>query len=82
MYWPGTGLSTNNGLFNGTAVNAVVDNLASWFNVFSTAAFPVVVLSQTGSSTAVVTAVDADLVPDTMRRRRNKLTSTRHSATV
>lgn len=82
-YW-GEAIDTTTRLGNATAINAAVDALALWINnlTASTPTTTGVVVSQTHGTTATITSIDADNVIDTQRRRRNKLTSTRHSHTV
>lgn len=83
MYFPATGVTVaGTGLMNAAAVDSLVDALRSVFTVHVAGGFPPVVLSQTTSSSQPIKTIDADYVPDTQRRRRNRLTSTRHSATV
>lgn len=75
---------TATGLANTTAINTLVDALATYFtnlNAFSTPIIPAVV-SQTQGVARPIVSVDADGVLDTQRRRRNKLTGPRHSHTV
>lgn len=77
-------LSTTTGLAIATAPNNCADALAAYLtdlHTLSAQTHPVVA-SPTTSSSHTITSVDVDLVPDTQRRRRNKLVSTRHSATV
>lgn len=82
MYWPATGTAISNttGLLNTGLVNNCVDALATFFGALTGGT--AVVVSQTNTTMQEVTSVDADYVPDTQRRRVNKLTSSRHSATV
>lgn len=82
LYLVANGVSIGAGLFNSGAVNAVVDATATFFTGIGAAGGGPVVLSQTAGSTARITSVDADYVPDTQRRRSQKLSSTRHSHTV
>jgi hypothetical protein len=83
MYWPATGGGlTSNGLLATSNTDALVDKLAALFTVLAAASTPAVVVSQTNTTFNQITSVDADYIPDTQRRRRNKLVSTRHSHTV
>lgn len=66
-------------LYASTEVNNLVDKFAA-FCTGSTS--PVVVVSRTSGTMHSVTSVDADLVPDTQRRRRNQLSTARHSHAV
>jgi hypothetical protein len=71
------------GMLPSTNVNALVDTFALWISEQITLGTNVpVVVSQSQSVVRTIVAVDADLVPDTQRRRRNKLTSARHTHTV
>lgn len=80
MYLPYTGGSVDAaGHMDSALVDSTVDALANWFDVLRDAGSPAVVVSQTTTSRALVTGLDADYLPDTQRRRRNKLTSARHS---
>jgi hypothetical protein len=83
IYVPATGIViTDNGLMTAGPVNALVDGFASVLTELSTDPLTAVVVSQTLGVATPITSVDADLVPDTQRRRVNKLHSTRHSHTV
>jgi hypothetical protein len=71
------------GMLPSTNVNNLVDTFALWISEQITLGTNVpVVVSQSQSVVRTIVAVDADLVPDTQRRRRNKLTSARHTHTV
>lgn len=83
MYWPATGaLMDSQGKYDVTQVNDIVDALATWFTALNSATPKCSVVSQTTSSVHTITSVDADTVPDTQRRRANKLNSIRHSHSV
>ena len=85
IYVPTTGLivSTGTYLFSTGPVQSMVSTLATFFTfVKSVSPQQAVVVSQTHSSTQPIVSVDANYVPDTQRRRANRLTSTRFSATV
>lgn len=85
IYLPATAqpLQTANYLMTAAPVNACVDALATWFTfIKSVSPLAAVVVSQTHSNTQPIVSVDANLVPDTQRRRANRLTSSRHSANV
>jgi len=81
MYFPANGSNHSgaSGLINGAQSDGLVDALGVLFQSLSSAGAPAVVVSQTGGTRATVTSVDADYVPDTQRRRSNKLHSIRHS---
>lgn len=85
IYLPTCGFSMMGGtnhLFNSTPVNALVDAFANFLTTYGVGGATPVVVSRVGGVMEPITAVDADLVPDTQRRRRGKLSSTRHTATV
>lgn len=85
IYLPTCGFSMMSGgghVFSGSQVADLVDKFAAFLTTEAGGAAPPVVVSRTGSSMAPITAVDADVVPDTQRRRRAQLTSTRHSHSV
>lgn len=83
MYWPMTSATVGStGLFAGGQMDAITDALAAHFTALKTASFIPVVVSQTRNATYPITSVDNDEVPDTQRRRANKLRTPRHSATV
>lgn len=83
MFFPATGIALgSNGLATPTPVDQLVDAWGDWFNELHDGTAPAVVVSQLTTSTHEVTSVSADYVPDTQRRRRNKLRSARHTATV
>lgn len=67
-----------------TKINAIVDSLAAYYNATLALGGDIVpvVVSQTLTADNAITSVDADYVIDTQRRRRNQLTSSRHSAAV
>ena len=72
-----------NHIFASSNVNNCVDYLALYLSALQlTGDYTPVVVSQTGGTSNVITSVDADLVPDTQRRRANRLTSARHSSPV
>lgn len=81
MYWPANGaaFTVATDLFVSTAVDALVDALGIWFQTLAAGGVHAGVVSQTAGTFAQLTSVDADYVPDTQRRRANKLHSTRHS---
>lgn len=77
------GVTAGNGMFPSAGVNAAVDALALYATEITTGGtHHLVVVSQTHGSSQPVTSIDCDLVPDTQRRRRNKLVSARHSHAV
>lgn len=78
----GPSLSGTTGLGQATQINAAVDKLALWAQDLATAGTHLSVLSQTDGLMRTVTAVDADTVIDTQRRRRNALRAPRHSHVV
>jgi hypothetical protein len=85
LYLPTCGASMMSGslhMFLESAVDTLVDDFANYLSMANTGGRVVSVVSRTGSSSEPVTSVDADLVPDTQRRRRDKLTSARHSASL
>lgn len=98
IYLPCTDIpiSGSTGLALSTTINNAVDKLANMLDSHKIAGLnqPVVVsqglsVHRDGSPnttwtpfTTTITSVDADYVVDTQRRRRNKLTSARHSAAV
>lgn len=85
IYLPATAaaLTTATYLFVATPVNQCVTALATWFTfIKSVSPLAAVVVSQTHGNTQPIVSVDANLVPDTQRRRANKLTSARFSANV
>lgn len=85
LYLPTSGFSIMGGsghLFASSVVNSLVDKFAAWLSTYSATGADPVVVSRTHGVMHTITSVDADLVPDTQRRRRNKLTSARHSAPV
>jgi hypothetical protein len=64
-------------------LNTVCDKLRDYCRSVATGGIVhVVVVSQTHSFTNPVTSISADDIPDTQRRRRNKLVGTVHTATV
>lgn len=71
-----------NGLMDANGVNANVDRLATYLSAQLLGGRPGVVVSTTAGNTHPITQVDADLVPDTQRRRVNKLRSSRHASAV
>ena len=82
--YDGASVSTTTRTGDSTKIDTLVDALADYYtNVIavSVGTIPVVV-SQTLASYNQITSVDADYVIDTQRRRRNKLTSARHSNAV
>lgn len=83
MYWPMTSATiANTGFFAGGQLDAITDALAAHFTSLATGTFHAVVVSQTRNTTYPIISVDNDEVPDTQRRRANKLHTPRHSATV
>lgn len=83
MYWPATGVPMIAGnQMTHSNIDNMVDFLAQYFTDSTSAGFPFVVLSQKLGTSASITSVEADYIADTQRRRRNKLTSTRHSTDV
>jgi hypothetical protein len=83
MYLPATGVVViAGGEMTHGDIDNTVDFLAVWFGALAAGGFVPVVLSQKLSASNAVTRVDADYVPDTQRRRRNKLVTTRHSHAV
>jgi hypothetical protein len=82
LYLVANGVGIGAGLFLSGAVNAVVDATATFFTGIGGGSSGPVVLSQTAGTSARITSVDADYVPDTQRRRSQKLSSVRHSHTV
>jgi len=83
MYLPATAAPmAPGGLFNNAQIDSIVDKLTDWLAQLKAAGSIPVVLSKTSGTTQPITSVDADYVPDTQRRRRNKLTSARHSHVV
>ena len=83
MYFPGIGILTQTtGLHDSTKVDTAVTSTAAWFTTRNSISPSVNVVSQTGTSAALVTQVSADYVPDTQRRRVNKMTSARKTANV
>lgn len=73
------------GLFAGTGTTGAAGNIAEAFNNFKTnnPAVPVVISKVGGTVvTNPVTSVDVGNVPDSQRRRRNRLTEVRVSANV
>lgn len=75
-------MSGSNHLFNTTPVDTLVDDFANVLSAAAAAGHNPVVASAAASALYVITSVDADYVPDTQRRRRNKLTTGRHSQVV
>lgn len=68
-----------NGAGSSSLVNTLVDKTAALMSFWNVSPNNAVVVSQTNSSSSVITSVDADVIVDTQRRRRNNLTATRHS---
>lgn len=62
-------------------INTLVDKWAALFSA-TPPGVNAVVVSQTHGLATPITSVDADIIPDTQRRRRNRLIATRHSAAV
>lgn len=83
MYLPanGTGQGTA-GLFTNGAIDTAVTGTAAYFSTRNDITGGVCVVSQTATSSALVTSVSADYIPDTQRRRNNKLASTRKTVAV
>lgn len=81
MYWPATGMTvvSATGLFSTVSTNALVDAIGVWFQTLAAGSIHACVVSQTAGSLQDLTSVDCDYVPDTQRRRTNKMHSTRHS---
>jgi hypothetical protein len=83
LYVPYTGGAvTSAGLLDSTITNNMVDKLASWLNFLRAGTVSPNVVSQTTGVARPITSVDADYIPDTQRRRRGRLTSARHAASV
>lgn len=84
MYLPTCGASMSRGdshTWQTTKVSDLVDKFAA-FCTSQVALSPVSVVSRTHTVANVVNRIDADFVPDTQRRRRNQLATSRHSAAV
>lgn len=82
MYWPASGAGiAGAGLFGGD-LNTLTDKLALLFTAISSGGDHACVVSLTDSVTRPITSVDNDQVPDTQRRRTNKLFTARHSHAV
>jgi hypothetical protein len=77
-------VDTTAGTWPPTPINDVVDNLATYLTSFIGGAGSIgpVVVSPTLTAMNLITSVDADYVPDTQRRRGDRIRSTRHSHTV
>jgi len=84
MYWPANGIlhSAASGLYSPAPCDGVTDALSALFTSQNLAGPKVSVISQMHTSAAAVLSVDNDYVPDTQRRRSNKLHSLRHSHVV
>lgn len=85
LYLPTTGFSmmAAGHLFASSAVNALVDDFVDFGSDLLSLDHELQVVSRLGDGAArSVISVDADYVPDTQRRRRNKLTSARHSGII
>jgi hypothetical protein len=83
MYIPANGVVVGTGVMAAGIVDAAVNGTASYFTGRNAlGGGHIVVVSQTGNVVNNVTSVSADYVPDTQRRRVNKLTSTRHTTAV
>lgn len=72
------------GQLSGSQLNTCADTLAAWMSTFaeSSPLITPVVVSQTHGTKSAITSVENDLILDTQRRRRSKLTSARHAAAV
>jgi hypothetical protein len=70
------------GMLLATNRDNLVDKFAALLTFWNSGGLHPVVVSQTTSSTQQITSVDADRVIDTQRRRRSKLTTTRHAHSV
>lgn len=62
-------------------INTLVDKWAALFSA-TPPGVNAVVVSQTHGVATPITSVDADIIPDTQRRRRNRLVAARHTAAV
>lgn len=85
LYLPTCGASMMGGgghLFGSTPVNPLVDDFATWLSAVNLGTLTAVVVSRVGGVMEPITSVDADYVPDTQRRRSNKLVSSRYVAAV
>jgi len=84
MYWPATAapVPLGQGFFQSSDINPLVDAIALHFTARNTGGNATSVVSQTLAQSFPITSVDADTVPDTQRRRANKLRSVRHSHSV
>lgn len=83
MYLPATGVAVDTlGAFNATRVDDLVDKTAALLGVYSLLGGQAVVCSQTDGTNFAIESVDADYVPDVQRRRKNKQTTLRHSASL
>lgn len=83
MYLPanGAGMGTA-GIFTQSGIDNARIGTAAYFSTRNDITGGVVVVSQTASSSQLVTSVAADYIPDTQRRRNNKLQSLRLSSAV
>lgn len=78
MYWPATGMGMEEtGRFSPARLNDLRFALAALLSTQES-----VVVSPTRSTSYLLTSVDNDYVPDTIRARSDKLTSTRGSSVV
>lgn len=79
VYLPATGVGTNTATLQFTLSQACADQMASWLNTWNGnpyfAAHPVV-LSQKHGTTAHITSVSVNTLPDTQRGRMSKATPT------
>jgi len=85
IYLPTSGASMMSGSlhqFASAKVDDLVDKFAAYQDAQLIAGNGPQVVSRVASAMHAVTSIDADYIPDTQRRRRNKLSSTRHSAPV
>jgi len=85
IYLPTTAFEVmdTNHKFAATSLSTVTDALAAWMTgIAGTGTKHAVVVSQTAGLSHPITSVSADTIPDTQRRRRNKLIGGVHTATV
>lgn len=83
IYLPCTGAAINNqGILTSGPIDGLADAFANLLGSLIGAGSAPVVVSQTHTMNTDITSVSVDYVPDTQRRRRNKLVSSRHTHTV
>jgi hypothetical protein len=84
IYLPTTAfeIMASSGKFASTNLDNLVNKTAALFSGIAVSTQRGVVLSQTAGLTHEITRVEADDVPDTQRRRTNKLVGVRHGANV